>query len=56
MPLAIELAAARVGMLSAGQIAERLEHSLDLLTRGERTADRRHRTLRAALDWDYRLL
>ncbi len=56
MPLAIELAAARVGMLSAGQISERLGRSLDLLSRGGRTADRRHRTLRAALDWDYRLL
>ena len=56
MPLAIELAAARVGMLSAGQISERLGQSLDLLSRGGRTADRRHRTLRAALEWDYRLL
>ena len=56
IPLAIELAAARIGMLSAGQISERLGHSLDLLTRGERTADRRHRTLRATLDWGYGLL
>lgn len=56
IPLAIELAAARVGMLSAGQISERLEHSLNLLTRGEQTADHRHRTLRATLDWGYELL
>jgi len=56
IPLAIELAAARVGILSAGQISERLGHSIKLLTRGERTADRRHRTLRATLDWSYELL
>jgi predicted ATPase/DNA-binding SARP family transcriptional activator/DNA-binding CsgD family transcriptional regulator/Tfp pilus assembly protein PilF len=56
LPLAIELAAAWVGILSAGQISERLEHSLNLLTRGERTADHRHRTLRATLDWGYELL
>jgi predicted ATPase/DNA-binding SARP family transcriptional activator/DNA-binding CsgD family transcriptional regulator len=56
IPLAIELAAARIGMLSAGQISERLGRSLDLLTRGARTADRRHRTLRATLDWGYGLL
>jgi predicted ATPase/DNA-binding SARP family transcriptional activator/DNA-binding CsgD family transcriptional regulator/Tfp pilus assembly protein PilF len=56
IPLAIELAAARVGVLSAGQISERLEHSLKLLTSGERTADHRHQTLRAALDWSYELL
>jgi predicted ATPase/DNA-binding SARP family transcriptional activator/DNA-binding CsgD family transcriptional regulator len=56
IPLAIELAAARVGMLSAGQISERLGHSLRLLTGGARTADHRHKTLRAALDWSYELL
>ena len=56
LPLAIELAGARVGMLSAGQISERLGHSLKLLTGGERTADHRHQTLRAALDWSYELL
>ena len=56
IPLAIELAAARVGMLSAGQISERLGHSLKLLTGGERRADHRHQTLRAALDWSYELL
>jgi predicted ATPase/DNA-binding SARP family transcriptional activator/DNA-binding CsgD family transcriptional regulator/Flp pilus assembly protein TadD len=56
IPLAIELAAARVGILSAGQIFERLDHSLKLLTGDERTADHRHRTLRATLDWGYQLL
>jgi predicted ATPase/DNA-binding SARP family transcriptional activator/DNA-binding CsgD family transcriptional regulator len=56
IPLAIELAAARIGMLSASQISERLGRSLDLLTRGARTADRRHRTLRATLDWGHGLL
>ena len=56
IPLAIELAAARVGMLSVEQISERLGHSLKVLTEGERTADHRHQTLRAALDWSYELL
>jgi predicted ATPase/DNA-binding SARP family transcriptional activator/DNA-binding NarL/FixJ family response regulator len=56
IPLAIELAAVRVGMLSAKQISERLGHSLKLLTRGDRTADHRHQTLRATLDWSYELL
>ena len=50
IPLPIELAAARIGMLSVGQISERLGRSLDLLTRG-RAAVRRHRTQRATLDW-----
>jgi predicted ATPase len=56
MPLAIELAAARVGLLSAEQISERLGHSLKLLTGGDRTADHRHQTLRLALDWSFDLL
>jgi predicted ATPase/DNA-binding SARP family transcriptional activator/DNA-binding CsgD family transcriptional regulator len=56
IPLAIELAAARVGVLSAEQISERLGHSLKLLTVGERSADHRHQTLRATLDWSYELL
>jgi predicted ATPase/DNA-binding SARP family transcriptional activator/DNA-binding CsgD family transcriptional regulator len=56
IPLAIELAAARVGMLSAEQISERLGHSLKVLTSGERTASHRHQTLRATLDWSYELL
>jgi predicted ATPase/DNA-binding SARP family transcriptional activator/DNA-binding CsgD family transcriptional regulator len=55
IPLAIELAAARVG-LSVEQIAVRLDHSLKLLTAGNRTASPRQRTLRGTLDWSYALL
>jgi len=55
IPLAIELAAARVG-LSAEQIAERLDDSLKLLTTGGRTTTPRQQTLRGALDWSYELL
>jgi len=56
IPLAIELAAARVSALSVEQISERLEGSLELLTRGVRTAVPRHRTLRGTLDWSHDLL
>jgi predicted ATPase len=56
IPLAIELAAARIGMLSAEQISERLGHSLKLLTDGGQTAERCHQTLRVTLDWSYELL
>lgn len=56
IPLAIELAAARVRVLSVGQILDRLDASLDLLASGRRTSLPRHRTLRAALDWSYELL
>jgi predicted ATPase/DNA-binding SARP family transcriptional activator len=56
IPLAIELAAARIRMLSAEQISERLGHSLKLLTGEDRTADHRHQTLRAALEWSFDLL
>jgi predicted ATPase len=56
IPLAIELAAARVGTLSVEQISERLAGSLELLTRGGRTAVPRHRTLQGALGWSYDLL
>jgi predicted ATPase/DNA-binding CsgD family transcriptional regulator len=56
IPLAIELAAARVGTLSVEQISERLGGSLELLTRGGRTAVPRHRTLKGALGWSYDLL
>jgi len=55
MPLAIELAAARVG-LSVEEIATRLDHSLRLLTTGSRTASPRQRTLKGTLDWSYELL
>jgi predicted ATPase/DNA-binding SARP family transcriptional activator/DNA-binding CsgD family transcriptional regulator len=56
VPLAIELAAARVGTLSPVQISEKLETSLGLLSGGPRAAPSRQRTLRAALAWSYNLL
>jgi non-specific serine/threonine protein kinase len=56
VPLAIELAAARVGTLSLEQISQRLEDSLKLLTAGDRTAVPRQQTLRGALDWSHELL
>jgi predicted ATPase/DNA-binding CsgD family transcriptional regulator len=56
IPLAIELAAARVGTLSVGQISDRLGHSLKLLSGRDRSVPERQRTLRAALDWSYELL
>ncbi len=56
MPLAIELAAARVKALTVEQIAERLRDRFRLLTGGGRTALPRHQTLRAVMDWSYDLL
>ncbi len=56
IPLAIELAAARVGTLAVEQISERLTDSLKLLTAGDRTAVPRQRTLKGALDWSHELL
>jgi predicted ATPase/class 3 adenylate cyclase len=56
IPLAIELAAARVKMLSVEQIAARLDDRFRLLTGGSRTALPRQQTLRAAVDWSYDLL
>jgi non-specific serine/threonine protein kinase len=56
MPLAVELAAARVKPLSLEQIAQRLGDSLNLLRSDSRTAPQRHRTLRATLEWSYNLL
>jgi predicted ATPase/DNA-binding SARP family transcriptional activator/DNA-binding CsgD family transcriptional regulator len=56
IPLAIELAAARVGVLSAQQLALRLEDSLKLLSRGDRTAEPRHRSMRATLEWSHEFL
>ena len=56
IPLAIELAAARVGTLSLEQISKRLEGSLELLTGGGRTAAPRQRTIRGTLDWSHELL
>jgi predicted ATPase/DNA-binding SARP family transcriptional activator len=56
IPLAIELAAARVKVLSLEQIATLLNDRFHLLTSGSRTALPRHQTLRAAIDWSYDLL
>jgi predicted ATPase/DNA-binding CsgD family transcriptional regulator len=56
MPLAIELAAARVRALSVEQISARLDDRFGLLTRGDRSAAPRQRTLRAAIEWSYELL
>lgn len=56
IPLAIELAAARVRALSVHQIVERLSDRFQLLSGGSRTALSRQQTLRAALDWSYDLL
>jgi predicted ATPase/class 3 adenylate cyclase len=56
IPLAIELAAARLRVLSAEQIAARLDDRFRLLTGGSRTALPRHQTLRALIDWSYELL
>ncbi len=56
IPLAIELAAARMNALGVEELAARLDDCLHLLTGGRRTALPRHQTLRATLDWSYRLL
>jgi predicted ATPase len=56
IPLAIELAAARVIALAPEEIAAHLDERFRLLTGGRRAAVERHRTLRAAIDWSYTLL
>ena len=56
IPLAIELAAARVKGISVEQMAERLDDRFSLLSTGNRTALQRHQTLRATIDWSYNLL
>ncbi|MGI5207955.1 BTAD domain-containing putative transcriptional regulator [Spirillospora sp. CA-108201] len=56
IPLAIELAAARLRSLTPGQVASRLGDRFRLLTGGSRTALPRHRTLRAVVDWSWELL
>ncbi len=56
MPLAIELAAARLRTMSLDQLANRLDDRFRLLTGGSRTALPRHRTLRAVIDWSWGLL
>jgi predicted ATPase/DNA-binding SARP family transcriptional activator len=56
MPLAIELAAARLRTMSIDQLACRLDDRFRLLTSGSRTALPRHQTLRAVIDWSWELL
>jgi predicted ATPase len=56
MPLAIELAATRVRVMSIEELATRLDDRFNLLTSGNRTALPRHQTLRALVDWSYDLL
>ncbi len=56
MPLAIELAAARVEALGLPPLLDRLDGSLQLLTNADRTAPGRHQSLAATVEWSYRLL
>jgi len=56
IPLALELAAARIGALPVGDIADRLDDCVRVLAGGPRTALPRQQTLRASLDWSYGLL
>ena len=56
MPLAIELAAARVRAFSVGEILDSLHDRFRLLTGGARAAVRRQQTLRASVDWSHALL
>jgi predicted ATPase/DNA-binding winged helix-turn-helix (wHTH) protein len=56
LPLAIELAAARAGAIGLRPVASALNDSVSLLGKGRRTANDRHQTLQATLDWSFRLL
>src|SRR5206468_4131967 len=56
LPLAIELAAARIRLLSPPEMQDRLDKRLALLTGGPRNMPARQQTLRAAIDWSYNLL
>jgi predicted ATPase/DNA-binding SARP family transcriptional activator len=56
IPLALELAAARIRTLTLGEIARRLDDRFNLLTQGSRTALPRHQTLRATIDWSHELM
>lgn len=56
IPLALELAAARVRVLTVSRMVQQLDHRFELLASHRRDLPARHRTLRAAIDWSYRLL
>lgn len=56
LPLAIELAAARVRGMTVSELAARINDRFQLLSNGARSAPTRHQTLRAAIDWSYNLL
>lgn len=56
LPLALELAAARLRLLSPEALREQLHHALSVLTAGPRDHPARHQTLRAAIDWSHSLL
>ena len=56
IPLAVELAAARVTIMTPADIAARLDQRFQLLTGGRRSAAERHQTLRGAIEWSYELL
>jgi non-specific serine/threonine protein kinase len=56
IPLAIELAAARLCVLSPEQLSARMHEQLDLLINGNRTAQPRHQTTHDTLEWSYALL
>jgi predicted ATPase/DNA-binding winged helix-turn-helix (wHTH) protein len=56
VPLAIELAAGRIGTFGVRELARRLDDRFTLLAQGRRTALPRHQTLRATLDWSYEIL
>jgi predicted ATPase len=56
MPLALELAAARAQVLTPAQLLQQLRRRLDVLVSRQQDVAARHRTLRAAIDWSYRLL
>jgi predicted ATPase/transcriptional regulator with XRE-family HTH domain len=56
IPLAIELAAARIRVLSPSELAQKLDERFRVLTSGDHSALQRHRTMRALIDWSYDLL